>query len=226
MLSERIDELKEEILSSTQRLLKIRSLEGKALPGMPFGKEVNDALMEALKISEELGFKTKNIDGYAGYAEYGEGDEYVGVLGHLDVVPEGGNWNHDPYGGEISDGKVWGRGALDDKGPIVAALYGETGCGEIGYYLQKEKAPVMAFTPDAEFPIIYAEKGILNFTMHSDFSQNGKVTISYIKGGERSNIVPGYCEALIKGADKGILDSYIIQNRTTIDIEECDEGMI
>lgn len=249
MLSKRIDELKEELLCSTQRLLKIRSLEGKALPGMPFGKEVNDALLEALKISEELGFKTKNIDGYVGYAEYGEGDDYVGVLGHLDVVPEGGDWNHDPYGGEISDGKVWGRGSLDDKGPIVAALYGlkaikdlnlpltkrvriilgtneETGCGEIGYYLQKEKAPVMAFTPDAEFPIIYAEKGILNFTMHSDFSQSGDVKISYIKGGERANIVPGYCEALIKGADKGILESYIIQNRATIDIEECEEGMI
>lgn len=249
MLNKRIDELQEQLLSSTQRLLKIRSLEGQALPGMPFGKEVNDVLMEALKISEELGFKTKNVDGYAGYAEYGDGDEYIGVLGHLDVVPEGSGWNHEPYGGEISDGKVWGRGSLDDKGPIVAALYGlkaikdlnlplskkvriifgtneETGCGEIEYYLKKEKAPIMAFTPDAEFPIIYAEKGILNFTMHSDFSQSGNVIISYIKGGERANIVPGYCEALVKGADRAILDSYIIQNRAAIDIEECEEGMI
>lgn len=249
MLNKRIDELKGELLSSAQRLLKIRSLEGEALPGMPFGKEVNNALMEALKISEELGFKTKNIDGYAGYAEYGDGDEYIGVLGHLDVVPEGTGWIHDPYGGEIIDGKLWGRGSVDDKGPLVAALYGlkaikdsnlhiskkvriifgtneETGCGEIEHYLKKEKAPIMAFTPDAEFPVIYAEKGILDFTMHSDFTQSGDVIISYIKGGERSNIVPGYCEALIKGADRAILDSYIIQNRAAIDIEECEEGII
>lgn len=249
MLSKRIDELKGELLSSAQRLLKIRSLEGEALPGMPFGKEVNNALMEALKISEELGFKTKNIDGYAGYAEYGDGDEYIGVLGHLDVVPEGSGWTHDPYGGEISDGKLWGRGSIDDKGPVVAALYGlkaikdsnldiskkvriifgtneETGCGEIEHYLKKEKAPIMAFTPDADFPVIYAEKGILDFTMHSDFTQSGDVRISYIKGGERSNIVPGYCEALVKGAERAILDSYIIQNRAAIDIEECEEGII
>lgn len=249
MINKNIDNLKEQLIESVQRVLKIKSLEEEPKDNMPFGKGVNDALEEALKISEELGFKTKNIDGYAGYAEYGEGEEYVGVLGHLDVVPEGDGWKYPPYEGKIQDGKLWGRGALDDKGPIIAALYGlkaikeanlpigkkiriifgtneETGCGDIGYYLSKEKPPIMAFTPDAEFPIIYAEKGIINFTLESTYNEEGSTKIIYIKGGERPNIVPDYCEALVQGVDRAILDTYIIKNRCTIEVEEKEEGTL
>ncbi|GFR36237.1 dipeptidase PepV [Thermobrachium celere] len=223
ILNKKIDELKEEIVKSTQEICRIKSVEGEPREGMPFGEGVAEALDYALKLSERLGFKTANLDGYVGYAEYGEGEDYVAVLGHLDVVPEGDGWIYSPYAAEIHDGKIYARGTMDDKGPIIAALYGlyaikelgiklnkrvriifgtneETGSKEIGYYLSKEKPPVLGFTPDAEFPLIYAEKGLTVFDIVKDFKRKpNNIKVEYIKGGNRPNMVPDYCEAKIKG---------------------------
>ncbi|MDF2882108.1 MAG: dipeptidase [Clostridiaceae bacterium] len=222
-LNKKIDQLKEDLVKSTQEIVKIRSVEGKSKDGMPFGEDVDKALKCALSISEKLGFKTVNMNGYIGYAEYGEGDDYVAVLGHLDVVPEGNGWIHPAYGAEIHDDKIYGRGTMDDKGPIMAALYGlkavkdsnlhlskrvriifgtneETGCGEMEYYNSHEKAPINGFTPDAEYPIIYGEKGITIFDAVKDLNNKGcgEVVVKYIKGGQRANMVPDYCEAGIE----------------------------
>ena len=84
-----VEKYKEEIVRSTQEILRIPSIEGEPRPGMPFGEGVNRALEYVLELSERLGLRTKNLDGYAGYAEYGSGDELVGILCHLDVVPAG-----------------------------------------------------------------------------------------------------------------------------------------
>lgn len=240
-LNQRIDELKEEIIKSTQDLVKIKSVEEEAKDGKPFGEGVAESLEKALKISEDLGFKTVNMDGYVGYAEYGEGEDYVAVLGHLDVVPEGDGWIYPPYGAEIHDDKMYGRGTMDDKGPIVSALYGlkaikdlnlplskrvrvifgtdeETGSADMEYYMDREKAPVAGFTPDAEYPIIYGEKGLTIFDVVKDLKLKGNedICIKYIKGGTRANVVPDYCEAgistknvndIVKLAEKFIEDS-------------------
>ncbi|MBA7542966.1 putative dipeptidase [subsurface metagenome] len=76
-----------------------------------------------MQICESMGFKTKNVDGYGGHAEFGSGRDLIGILVHLDVVPEGGGWNYNPYGGEIIDGKIYGRGTSDNKGPAVSVIY-------------------------------------------------------------------------------------------------------
>lgn len=229
----KIDSMKDEIIKSTQEILKIKSTEDESKPGMPFGEGVAKALQCALNISGELGFKTINMDGYIGYAEYGEGEDYVAVLGHLDVVPEGDGWIYPPYAAQIHDGKIYARGALDNKGPIMAALYGlkaikdsdvklskrvriifgtneETGSREMEHYLKIEKPPVSGFTPDAEFPIIYAEKGLTVFDIVKDLEvkPEGDIVIKYIKGGQRANMVPDYCEAGIISKDSsGIITS-------------------
>jgi succinyl-diaminopimelate desuccinylase len=122
-INKRADELKDDMIKSIQEVVKIKSVLDEPKPGKPFGEGVNKALEKALEIAEELGFKTVNLDGYMGYAEYGEGEDYVGVLGHLDVVPEGEGWKFPPYGAEIHDGKMYGRGTMDDKGPIITTLY-------------------------------------------------------------------------------------------------------
>lgn len=222
-LNKKIDQLKEDLVKSTQEIVKISSVEGKAKDGMPFGEDVDKALKCALNISEKLGFKTVNMNGYIGYAEYGEGEDYVAILGHLDVVPEGNGWIYPAYGAEIHDGKIYGRGTMDDKGPIMTALYGlkaikdsnlplskrvrvifgtneETGCGEMEYYNSHEKAPISGFTPDAEYPIIYGEKGITIFDAVKDLNNKGcgEVAVKYMKGGQRANMVPDYCEAGIE----------------------------
>lgn len=219
-INKRIEELQEELIKSTQEVIKIKSVLEEPQAGMPFGPGVARVLTKALEIAKKLGFKTVNMDGYIGYAEYGEGEDYVGVLGHLDVVPEGDGWIYPPYEAVIADGKIFGRGTMDDKAPLIAALYGlkalkdlnlpltkkvrvifgtneESGCGDMAYYFQRENLPVSGFTPDGHYPIIYAEKGFTMFEVVKNLSCKGDsdIRIVYIKGGHRANMVPDYCEA-------------------------------
>ncbi|APH14041.1 dipeptidase family protein [Clostridium sporogenes] len=246
-----IEELKDDLIDSTAELIKIKSIEGEAKEGKPYGEGVANALEKALEISEKLGFKTVNVDGYVGYAEYGEGDEYVGVLGHLDLVPEGDGWKYPPYAAEIHDGKMYGRGTTDDKGPIMAALYGlkaikeaklplskrvrilfgtneETGSNEIEHYLAKEKPPVLGFTPDAEYPIIYAEKGITIFDVVKklEIKSDKAIKLKYIKGGQASNMVPDYCEAGIECPDTDMIIRSVeyCANRNGIELTAEEKG--
>ena len=104
------------LLACLQENLKIPSVEEPAAEGAPYGIPCRDSLDHVLKTAADLGFRTENVDGHMGWCEYGEGEEMIAVLGHLDVVPAGDGWTCDPYGGEIRDGKIWGRGTTDDKG--------------------------------------------------------------------------------------------------------------
>ncbi|NMC57138.1 MAG: M20/M25/M40 family metallo-hydrolase, partial [Eubacteriaceae bacterium] len=132
-----IDAYKESIIQDIQRLVKIKSVDDTPRPGMPFGEGIGRALDEALKISEELGFAAHNLDGYAGYAEAGQGEEVVGILVHLDVVPEGLGWKYEPYGAEISENKIYGRGTSDDKAPAVVSLYALKAVADSGAAFKK-----------------------------------------------------------------------------------------
>src|SRR5690554_5247982 len=116
---------KDEIIANTQALLKINSelTEYDPKSNTPFGEGINDALHFMLDMAKKDGFETLNANNYAGHIEMGEGPEFVGMIGHLDVVPAGSNWDYPPYGAEIHDGKIYARGAEDDKGPTMAAYY-------------------------------------------------------------------------------------------------------
>lgn len=251
--NEKIDLMKDDIIKSTQEIIRIRSVKDEPKEGMPFGEGVNESLEYALKLSEEFGFQTKNFDGYAGHAEFGQGDEVVGVLVHLDVVPEGDGWTYPPYSGKIHDNKIYGRGTIDDKGPAIATMYAmkaikesgeklnkririifgtdeESGWGGINYYLEHEKAPNVAFTPDADFPAIHGEKGLLIFNLVKEFEDNkGNGTkITRIKGGNRANMVPDYCEAHVISSHsiREELESYIKDNDVKIELIEDGEKTI
>lgn len=215
IINEEIENLKEEIITSTVELIKIKSVESNPQDGMPFGKEINDALIFCEKLCQRLGFETKNFDGYALEARFGEFDEDVCVIGHLDVVPEGEGWSVPPFEGVIKEGKIYGRGAIDDKGPTIAALYGmyvvkklaeqnrvllgralrfvfgtneESGSKCLQYYFKKAKYPTVGFTPDADFPVIQGEKGFLVFELSKKIEGN-----FFFEGGERPNMVPDRC---------------------------------
>ena len=207
---------KDAMIEALQQNLRIPSVQGPAEPGAPYGADVRRSLDHALAAAEKLGFKTTNVDGHMGWCEYGEGEEMVAVLGHLDVVPAGDGWTVDPYGAEIIDGKIWGRGTTDDKGPSIAALYAlaavrdsglpikrrirvllgcneETGSADVKYYLaQGGEIPVMGFTPDGEYPVINGEKGIINATFSKSYKQTGPVKLVQIQGGSAPNVVPSY----------------------------------
>lgn len=248
-----IEGYQDEIVKSTQEIVRIKSIEGDAKPEAPFGEGSAKALEYALKLSESLGFAVENFDNYAGHADLGTGQETVGVLVHLDVVPEGDGWTYPPYAAEIHDNKIYGRGTIDDKGPAIATLYAmkaikesgiilskkirlifgtneETGWGGVKYYFNKVKAPDLAFTPDAEFPVIHGEKGVLVFKLHKNFNNvsNGSIKIKSIKGGNRPNMVPDLCNANLVIAEDIkdefciIFDEYI--ERTAYNITMDDNG--
>ena len=199
---------REEVFDSLRNIMKFPSIVSDPLPGMPFGEECAKALNYALGLAEKMGFRTVNLDNKVGYAEYGTGDEMIAVLGHLDVVPAGDNWICKPFDATLLDGKIYGRGIADDKGPIIGALYAlqaivksggslkrrvriifgsdeEVDCTDMARYLETEEIPVMAFTPDAEYPAIFSEKGILYYTISKKV--NGLV---YAHAGEAVNQVP------------------------------------
>ena len=192
IINNKVDEIKGVLLNDIRELVKIPSVEGEAKENYPFGIYVAKALNKSLEISKKLGFKTVNLDNYIGYAEYGEGEDYICAIGHIDVVPEGKSWKYLPYEGVIKNGKIYGRGVLDNKGPIISCLYGlyvlkelnlklnkkvriifgcneETGFKDIPYYLEREKAPLMGFTPDCKYPVVYGEKGMAKLLLKREF---------------------------------------------------------
>lgn len=214
-----ITKYREDLIRSVQENIRIPSVQGPAMPDAPYGEAVRDSLLHALKTAEELGFRTCNLDNHIGWAEFGDGIEMIGILGHLDVVPEGEGWTYPPYGAEIHDGKIFGRGTIDDKGPSIAALYAmaalrdsglplkrrvrvilgcneETGSGDIRHYLETgSELPVMGFTPDAEYPVINGEKGIITSIFKTQFAQSGDLILEEISGGTAANVVPHYAKA-------------------------------
>ena len=219
-LDEQIDLYVSDIITSTRELVRIPSVQGAPLDMAPFGTDVNNALEYMLNLSQDLGFNAVNLDGYAGYAEYGTGEEYIAVLGHLDVVPQGDGWDYPPFGAEIHEGKIYGRGTVDDKSPLISSLYGlkaikelgiplkrkvriifgtneETGCKDMPRYNSTEKPPVFGFTPDGHYPVVFAEKGITVFDVVKNISMDESL-IKRIKGGHYANMVPSCAEAEIE----------------------------
>lgn len=215
---------KDDMIEFLSRLISYKSVMAEPLDGMPFGKGCADVLEEYLSECEKFGFKTKNIDNYAAHADMNDLPPSLGILCHLDVVPEGTGWTGDPYTAEIRDGKLFGRGAIDDKGPAAAALFAvkcisdlniplkkgvriivgcneENGSEDMEYYLRHEKFPEMLVTPDGNYPVINIEKGMLRCEITTDnFSEN----IISLHGGSVINAVPELCEAVVKNtsADK------------------------
>ncbi|NMA69774.1 MAG: M20/M25/M40 family metallo-hydrolase, partial [Desulfitobacterium sp.] len=123
-INQYIDGMKDELIKTVQTCIQFKSVKDldSASSDAPFGQGIKECLEWTLDLGEKMGFKVKNVDGYAGHIELGTG-ELVGILGHLDVVPEGDGWTVPPYEGKIMDGKIYGRGAVDDKGPTLAALF-------------------------------------------------------------------------------------------------------
>ena len=208
---EKLEENFIEFLGNLDRLISIPSYYQEDKSVYPFGENIQKVLEEMLSICKELGFKTYiDPEGYYGYAEVGEGDKLVGVLGHLDVVPPGNleKWDNPPFSPVIKDGKYYGRGSQDDKGPTLAAIYAlktlldsglklnyrvrfifgtdeENLWRDMPKYIEKEEMPTIGFTPDSKFPLIYSEKGLLQCKLVGK-NESGMV----FKGGDAFNSVP------------------------------------
>lgn len=214
---------RQELIRTVSRLVGVKSVKGEATPEAPFGPGPRAALDEALKICDELGFATRDYDHYVGLADLNDKETQLHILGHLDVVPEGMGWDTDPYTCVEKDGMLYGRGVIDDKGPVAAAMLAmkavrdlgiplsrnvklvmgtdeESGSSDIRYYYSKEPYAPQSFTPDANFPLINVEKGHLMCRFEGHWE---KETVSPratgLTGGVRGNVVPPEATVTIVG---------------------------
>ncbi|MGT2887217.1 dipeptidase PepV [Streptococcus didelphis] len=219
-----VDKRKEAMLEDLMNMLRINSErdDSQADEKHPFGPGPVKALEHFLAMAERDGYKTRNIDNYAGDFEFGQGDQVLGIFGHLDVVPAGSGWDTAPYEPVIKDNKIYARGSSDDKGPTLACYYAlkiikelglpvskkvrfvvgtdeESGWGDMDYYFAHNglKNPDFGFSPDAEFPIINGEKGNITEYLHFNGQNQGAFVLHSFKGGLRENMVPESAKAVI-----------------------------
>lgn len=247
-LNERVAAMQDQLLTCLQENLRIHSVEDTPAEGAPYGIACRKSLDHALKAAADLGFRTENVDGHIGWCEYGEGEEMIAVLGHLDVVPAGDGWSFDPWGGEIKGDRIFGRGTMDDKGPSIAALFAlaalrdsglplkrririlfgcneETGAQDVKYYLAHGgEIPVMGFTPDAEYPVINGEKGIITATFARSYTQSGNLKLVSINGGTAANVTPAAASAVL-ACDQEMAAKLIAMEFHKVTITACDGGV-
>lgn len=208
----------DQMVATLQKVITFNTEKAAPCGDAPFGTEIADCLHYVLNLAESFGLSSYNCDNYAGHADFvGTSDQVLGILGHLDVVPsKAEEWIYPPYAGEIHNGKLYGRGTMDDKGPMIACLFAVKalkesgfiptktvrlifGCDEesgmqcVEHYFQKMPFPTVSFSPDGDFPVINREKGIYQFDVVCGKLPQG-VTIC---AGERANVVPSLCTATL-----------------------------
>ncbi|MGV8906787.1 MAG: Sapep family Mn(2+)-dependent dipeptidase [Acetobacterium sp.] len=214
----------EALLKDLKGLLRIESTNsdaGLVTAAEPLGTGINDAINYMLDLGQKFGFRTRNLDGFCGYIEMGEGREMIAMLTHLDTVAVGSGWTVPPFDLTRKGDKVFGRGAIDDKGPAMVSLYAMKALAEAGLplgkrirlivggdeeggewrcmkrYKETEELPVCSFSPDSRFPVIFAEKGILGVRLEKDLDPSTK-TMTFLSGNQ-INSVPDYAKAIVDG---------------------------
>ena len=218
-----IDDHVSEMINCLSSLVEIPSVKAAPEGDMPYGKENARVLAKMLEMAKDCGFTVTNHENYVGTVDMNPNQETkLGVLCHLDVVPEGTGWKYPPYNLTLSGGRLYGRGSSDDKGPAVAVLFAlralkecgyklsknvrlivgtdeECGSSDLVYYRRKEALPPYVFTPDASYPVINLEKGRMPGKIAKTVCGNGEKTIVSVQGGVAVNAVPEKAVAIIKG---------------------------
>ena len=234
-----VEENEAGIFRDIARLVSVNSVEGEPEPGAPFGPGPKAALELGLEIARELGLQAVNCEDKIGYAQLGQGaeDRYLATITHLDVVPTGEGWEHDPFTMREREGWIIGRGVMDDKGPSVLCLYAlkylkerniplkypvrallganeESGMGDVEHYLANYPAPLFCFSPDANFPLCNGEKGIYHGRICFKLPLNEIVDI---RGGIVVNAVPDKAEATVKAAR--------LEDAERVTVKELEPGL-
>ena len=233
-----VEENLEAMKQDLKELVSYNSVNGK--DEKPFGSANRKVLEHALRMMEDKGLRTENVDYYCGYGEVGEGDQLIGILAHLDIVPAGEGWKHDPFDLQEEDGFLYGRGVSDDKGAAVASMYAlkyliqenypfqkrvrlilgcneETGSECIRHYVEKHGHIDYGFTPDGNFPGIYAEKGMFEAKVVGHDTR-----ILSIQGGEASNVVNKkvVCTLPLNSFDEEAFKRYLQEHEMPFDYEK------
>lgn len=219
-----IDGKKDEMLEDLKTLVRINSKRGEAKEGMPYGEGAARAVAAAEELMKRYGLRTTNYENYVVTGDYSEQEKALDILAHLDVVPVTDDWTvTQPFEPKVVDGRIYGRGTADDKGPAIAALYAiraikelgipmkksvrlilgsdeECGSSDLAYYYAKEQEAPYSFTPDADFPLINVEKGHFTAEFSAEFPQeNANAYVVSFRSGDKANVVPARAEAVLAG---------------------------
>lgn len=227
----RIDSLRDEMVEDLRGLVRKESTSQVPEKGAPFGPGVAEAYDFMMELAKRENFQVYDADGYGGHIDFGSSEKegIMGILCHLDVVAAGKGWNYDPFGAVMENGRIYGRGTLDDKGPTIAAFYAmkalkdcgiepkkkirmilgldeETESAGMKYYKEKVAMPDFAIVPDSDFPLVSGEKGIMIFDLAKKTGKQeaGGIALKRLWGGEAPNMVPDVASAVIhceKGYD-------------------------
>ena len=223
-IDEWIESRQEELIEDLKRLIRIDSQRGEPSPGNPFGDGPAAVLDAAGEMMEKYGLKVTHYDHYVVTGDYGTGEKELDILAHLDVVPVSDEWTVTmPFEPVVRDGRVYGRGSIDDKGPAVAALYAirairelgiplnkslrlilgsdeECGSSDLAYYYAIEKEAPSTFTPDANFPLINLEKARLAKSFTCEPGQETVTPrVTSLHSGSKVNVVPADAQAVLVG---------------------------
>lgn len=210
-----------EFLKLLSEVMQIASVKGEPAPHAPYGKGPREVLAYVMEKSAAYGFQTTVIDDAIGYAHWGPTDtDYIGVLGHLDVVPAGSGWSYPPFALTEKDGNFYGRGILDNKGPIISCLFAmkllkdlghqpqlplriifgtdeESGMSDIPHYLAAEQPPRFGFTPDCKYPVVYGERGVVNVQLDFPLPAQEQQLLAAFSGDQFRDHVPDHLSVTI-----------------------------
>lgn len=217
-----IEAHKAEFYQDLATLIEIPSVKGPAAEGAPYGVENKRVLEQIMQLAHSYGFSGKIVDDAVAYIQVGQEPDYIGIAGHLDVVAAGGAWTYPPFELTVKNKKLYGRGILDNKGPIFSCLFGlkllmdqgyqlkqtlrilfgsdeESGSADMARYLAHEAAPRFAFTPDCKYPVVYGERGIINVVYETPLHPEALALISEINGEQDRSFVPDVLSCQLEG---------------------------
>jgi len=222
----------DDMIEDLGKLIEINSVCGEAKEGAPYGVKSRAVLTLAQNMLEERGFSVDVFEDMMITAHYGPSPALMGILAHLDIVAVGDGWSSDPFKLTLRDGKLYGRGVIDNKGPSIAAMYAlyctrdlfpelahgvqvilgsgeETGFDDVTQYLKKNTPPPNVFTPDAEYPVVNIEKGRFMPVFGAKWEESSALPrVLSVVGGKTANIVPDYAEADIEGFTIDAVESF------------------
>ena len=249
-----LDSKKEEMLEDLKALVSIDSQRGEPLPGMPFGEGPARAVKAAGELMERYGLKVTNYDNYVITGDSSDQEKALDILAHLDVVPVTDEWTvTQPFKPVIRDGRIYGRGTADDKGPAIAALYAiravkelgiplkysvrlilgsdeECGSSDLEHYYEKEQEARFSFTPDADFPLINLEKARLAKAFTAQIHDAGSAGVVEFEAGMKVNVVPAKASAVIRGMDaaavRTVCEAKADALQVSVCVEETEEHLV
>lgn len=231
-----IAENKNDFLNNLRKIMQIHSEKGPVEKDAPFGVGPKQALEKIIPIIEAAGFKAKIVNNVMSYAQWGDDDQnYIGIIDHLDVVPAGDKWDFNPWDLTEKDGRLYGRGILDNKGPALSTLWAmkllkelgykpkrtirlvfgsdeESGSADVPMYLKSEKPPIFGWTADCKYPVVYGERGIVNYAITTKISDDSLKQISQLKGDMSKDHVPDELTVKVNGKDINVQGKRVPSN--------------